>query len=202
MKYSKIASQIFIFGIGMGLFHLAQAIEDRSNEAIRAKIQIVLKNRHPNETADFWRNLGPSSQVVPVITSMYQDNNNIYEKIRLMDALAWFNEPSATQFMKEEAENNSNRVIRSSAIRSVGLSQGTKEHDFFRKILKNSDPHIRAVAAEALIRMNDSKSDQIVDDAIKKEKIEWVTAKVKSHLVRREKKHNEKSSISQKLLSR
>src|SRR5436305_8117694 len=98
---------------------------DSSTDAIQHQIESVLAQRHPTDTPEWWRSLGPPAPAV--IISMYQNTSHIYHRLRLLGALAWFDDPVAVDFLKKQAESSGDDVVVSAAIKSVGISQGAKE---------------------------------------------------------------------------
>ena len=150
-----------------------------SDEEIREAIQTVLKNRHPNETGEWWRSLGPSASKIMI--NIYLNENNIYHKVRLMDSLVWFSDSSTVSFMKQESESQSNQVIKRAAINSLIRSQGMKEKEYISGVLKDRNPHTREAAAKALLELEDSKAIDFVEQYLKNEKIVWITSKLRIH---------------------
>jgi hypothetical protein len=150
-----------------------------SDEEIRNAIQVILKSRHPTENGEWWSSLGPNAP--KIIMDLYSTDKSIYHKVRLMDALAWFDDAAAANFMKKEGQNQTNQVLKNSAINSLIRAQGLKEKDFISKVLKDRNPHTRETAAMALIDLEDPKAGALVESYLKKEKVPWIASKIHYH---------------------
>src|SRR4051812_42313460 len=107
-----------------------------SESEIRSSIQSILKIRHPNESGEWWRALGPETP--RIIVALYNEDGNIYHRIRLLDALAWFDDSTATQLLKQESQNEANQVIQSAALQSLATSQGGQEQEFLSKAMNSN----------------------------------------------------------------
>jgi hypothetical protein len=173
INFRFVAVVAFISGIFVSFVYASSEVE------IRQAIQNVLKVRHPSESGNWWQSLGPTAP--GIIISMYHESHSIYEKIRLVDSLAWFDDSAATHFLKNEAKNNPNRVIQSSAIRALSLSQGMKERDFLSQSLLNKDPVLRAETAKALSHISDPEADKMLGTFLAKEKNTRVSSEVDSY---------------------
>lgn len=157
---------------------LAVAEAPRSEEEIEAQIQDVLMQRHPTDTAEWWRSLGPSTP--KVVIRMYEKSSNAYHRLRLIQALGWFPEDAAAvDFLKSQAESTDESVVRLTAIKALGVSQGAKETEFIAKYLRHSDPQTRMAAALALQKMGDARAASIVDQYMKEEKASWIVSRLK-----------------------
>jgi hypothetical protein len=162
-----ISTQASIFGA------TAWGQEDSQKDLkIRESIQAILQVRHPTEDGNWWRSLGP--QAPRIIMEMYENSTNIYHRVRLMNALAWFDNPDSAQFMKKEMNQTSNQVIRNSAIQSVIRSRGMKEKKFISTVLENENPQSRIAAAEALGMVEEPEAQEMVSKLMSKEKDTWV----------------------------
>jgi len=150
-----------------------------SESEIRSSIQGILKIRHPSETAEWWRALGPAAPAV--IVSMYSSETNIYRRIRLLDALGWFDDSQGTQLLKREAQNSANHVIQNAALQALATSQGAREQEFFSKVMDNDAPEARVAVGKGLISSRDTQAHLLAEEMMKKEKESWVTAKLQAH---------------------
>ncbi|OFZ53354.1 MAG: hypothetical protein A2428_10350 [Bdellovibrionales bacterium RIFOXYC1_FULL_54_43] len=144
-------------------------------------ISEALSVRHPTEGADWWRSLGPNAP--RVIIRMYEASDQIYQRLRLLEALAWFDDSTSVEFLKLQAERTADDVLRNAAIRSVGIARGANEEEFVSKFLKHPEPQTRLAAAETLKRMNDSRADKILEKYLNEEKTPWITARLKGEAV-------------------
>lgn len=145
-------------------------------QSLRDQIQSVILERHPTDTADWWRGLG--SQAPAVIMSMYQDSSHVYQRLRLVEGLGWFDDSSVTDFLKEQAQGATDDLIRDASITSIGISQGAREEDFIAGFLQSDDPQTRLAAAVALKRIGDPRSREILANYLSTEKIGWLRDKV------------------------
>lgn|GEM_PF-1684200 len=159
-----------------------QDVFARSSAEIEQMVEEVLAERHPTDQREWWRSLGASAP--QVIIGMYENSSHTYQRLRLLQGLGAFDTPEAVQFLKRQAEEATDDVIRNASIRSIGISQGTKEIEFIAKFLKNSDPQTRYAAAEALRRLNDAKANEILDQYLKTEKLPWISQKLNGTLPR------------------
>lgn len=166
----------------LGAILLNQNAMAKTNAEIQEMIQEVLMDRHPADGPDWWRSLGSNAPVV--IISMYESSSHTYQRIRLLQGLGWFNTSEVGDFLKRQADHATDDVIRNTAIRSVGYSQGVQEIEFIAKFLENSDPQTRYTAAETLNRMNDPKAKQIVELYLSREKLGWISQKLNGVLPR------------------
>lgn len=153
-----------------------------SNTEIQQQVQDILMERHPTDTPDWWRSLGANAP--GVIMSMYEHTSHTYHRIRLLQGLGWFNTPEVADFLKKQAEDSTDDVLRNTAIRSVGFSQGVREEDFIAKYLSHSDPDTRYTAADVLKSLKDPRADALVEKYLQEEKVPWISAKLKGELPR------------------
>ncbi|MCM2322912.1 MAG: HEAT repeat domain-containing protein [Oligoflexia bacterium] len=147
---------------------------------IQEKVQDIIMERHPTETPEWWRALGPEAP--RVLIGMYEKSTHIYHRVRLLQGLGWFDTPEAAEFLKAQASSTTEDSIRTTAIRSVAHSQGMKEAEFLSKFLEHDDVHTRFAAADALRRLKDPRADEIVARYLKTEKTPWVAGKLEGKL--------------------
>ena len=154
--------------------------EPKNEEEIQKNIQIVLEQRHPVDTPKWWRSLG--SQAPKVIISMYETTDSTYQRIRLVQGLSWFDDSTATEFLKKQIQTNKESIIKRAAIKTIGLSQGEKEIDFIAEFLKNPDPPMRLAAAQTLQRMekelSSAKAKTLLDQFKTEEKTPWLLTRM------------------------
>lgn len=144
---------------------------------IRHSIDEILMQRHPKDTAQTWRGLGPSTP--KVIVAMATETGHTYVKIRLIQALAYFPEDAAAQaFVKEQGERATDDVIRHAAIRSVGRAQGDAGVEWISQFLDDKNPQTRLTAAEALQRIGTDSARSKVETYLKREKLPWVAKRL------------------------
>ena len=138
---------------------------------VRESIQTVLSTRHPQENADYWRSLGPNAP--DVIIALYKEEKNVFKKVRLIDALAWYDSANATYFLKQESENSANQVLQRSALRALAIAQGSREEEFLSHELDKSSPSTRVSVGKALRRRGASERE-VAKRLVQREKNEWV----------------------------
>jgi len=154
-------------------------------DSLSDEIEAAISVRHPSETGSWWQSLGPRAP--QVILSMVSQTDSIYRKVRLIDALAWYDNARATQWMKQAVDQNSNSAIQAAAVHSLIKSQGMKEKDFITHVLNSKDVQLRVTALKALSELsevNDPQASQLVDQFLGKENVTWAVDKVKKHKMR------------------
>ena len=160
------------------LFVLPNQLYAKTDAEIEEAIRGVISERHPKDTADWWHALGPSTP--KIILAMYEKSSQTYTKLRLIEALAWFSDDAASvEFLKQEADQTEEDVLRNAAVKSVGVSQGSKETEFVSKYLHHSDLQTRLVAAQTLqgIAQNsksDARAKAVLDQYMREEKTPWI----------------------------
>lgn len=165
----------------MFVFAFAPDAFTKTDQETEQAIEAVLAERHPTDTAQWWRELGTNTP--KIILKMIENTQETYRRLRLVEALAWFEEDSqAVEFLKQEADRTQEDVIRNASIKSVGLSQGVKELEFISKFLKHPDPQTRFAAAGALQGMKDPKAQARLEHYLKEEKATWITERLKGRL--------------------
>jgi hypothetical protein len=150
-----------------------------SDQEMIQQIQNTIAQRHPEDNASWWRSLG--ERAPDVIMGMYKSSTHIYYRIRLIEALGWFNRADVSSFLKEVAANESNRVLQNAAIRAVAKSQGMKEKEFFNQYLNHTDPVVRSETAKSISLLHDKNGDEMVGQFLSDEKTPWVVSRVKAH---------------------
>jgi hypothetical protein len=155
-----------------------------SDAEIERSIDVVLSQRHPKETAAWWRNLGPTAPRVMI--SIHRKTDDTFRKVRLTEALGWFPEsPEALAYLKELAiDSSSDDVVRTAAVRGVARAKGAEELDFLAGFLKHADPQTRLAAAESIRKLDDPRARERLDDYLKTEKAGWLVARVKGETVK------------------
>lgn len=139
-----------------------------NDEELKNIIQNTIQMRHPRESGSWWRSLGPRAP--KVIIQMYQGEGNIYYKLRLMDALAWFDDEDASFLIKKEIKNQTNQVIKNSAIFSLIQSQGLRERGLITQLLEGRNPHNRVVALRALKSLKNNAVQEFIKPYLVEEK--------------------------------
>lgn len=168
-----------VLGIWIPLFLglTAGNVFGKTEAEIRTAIEDAIAVRHPKDTLEWWRGLGP--QTPKILIQMYTSTSHIYHRMRLLQALAAFDDPEAVAFLKQEASKTPDDVIRNAAIRAVGVSQGGKEREWLASQLDHTDPNTRIAAFEALRASGDPQSRELANRHLQREKTDWARGKMK-----------------------
>jgi hypothetical protein len=144
---------------------------------LKKEIQSLLEDRHPSESREEWKKLGPGAS--SVILKMLESTRRVDHRARLISGLAAFQSPAVVRFLKKEALSSStDSILRSEALHSLGASQNVKELKFIAGYLKNEDPQIRLAAAETLKEMNHFQADTLLGDYVSHEKTAWIVSRL------------------------
>lgn len=203
MKYIQDRKKYLVLN-AIGIFCLiclliGQSAYSTTDEEIREKIHDTIKVRHPVDQPEWWRSLG--SQAPHVIISMYNETSSTYEKIRLIEALAWFDDPAAVSFLKGVYEKSGNAILKEAALKSIAVSQNSNEQEFIDKGMKRSSSKAKVRIARAMERSGDPEKARLVDGILKNEKDPWVINQVREQRRDREKdrtRNQRRESASQK----
>jgi hypothetical protein len=150
-----ILARSLIIALIFSNFHGVASAQTRTDAELEQAIQDVIIQRHPTDTPEWWRELGPEAP--RVIIGMAEKAPRLYQRLRLVEALGWFDDQRAVEYLKRQADSASNGVIRNAAVKAIGNSQGAKELEFVSKFLKHSDPQTRKAAAQAVHKINAPK---------------------------------------------
>jgi hypothetical protein len=171
-----------------------------SEEEIGLQIQTVISMRHPTDTGSWWKSLGPEAP--HVIISMYQKTDTIYQQIRLLDALAWYDSSESALFLKQVVEKSKNQTIKDAALHSLVRSQGLKEKEYITDTLDHGSLESRISVAKALSEQNEPEASQIVERYLETEKVSWAASKVQSHRLSVRQRRQEKGRSSSVLVTK
>jgi hypothetical protein len=164
--------------ISVGIFLAAGiAVPSMGDDAtIKEQVQAILVQRHPVDTDESWRALGPDAP--PVIIGMYQQTTNTLYQIHLLQGLSAFSDNSeAADFLRSQSKSDTS-VLRNAALGALGASQGEKALDTLSEALKNDDAQTRFAAAKAIHRIGGPRASQILDGYLKSEKVDWIANRV------------------------
>ncbi|MGK5082075.1 HEAT repeat domain-containing protein [Bdellovibrionota bacterium FG-1] len=178
---SKLWVKVCVWAIATILFGLSMPVSASTDAEIEESVRVMIMDRHPHESPAWWRSLGP--QTPKILTKMYETEPSTYRKMRLIEGLSAFTDDAvAVDFIKSQAEHTPDDVIRTNAIRMIGVAQGAREEEWLSKFLKHDDPHTRVAAGTALKRSGSSSALARVEQWFVSEKQSWVVAKVKGEL--------------------
>lgn len=156
MRLQKKARNQLVVLLGLWMALEGQLWAFNESE-VRRSIEATIDMRHPSETADWWRSLGPHAP--RIIMEMVQAEKRTYQKIRLIDGLAWFDDPQVVEFLKQVVDTHPDTALAYSALRSLAISQGEKQRAFLEKGLQSQDPQTRAQSVRLLARINGKRPE-------------------------------------------
>lgn len=147
---------------------------------LEAIIQDKISQRHPTDTPAWWQGLG--SDAPKVIMELYEKDGGIYERTRLLSGLSNFHDPDSVAFLKKQAENSQQDVLRNSSIQAIGSAGGAADVEFLGKFLENDDPQTRVAAGKALRKINDAKGNALLQKFYAKENLPWVRERIQEYV--------------------
>lgn len=144
---------------------------------VRSQVDTAIRDRHPQYSKEWWQGLGENAP--RVILQMITENTEVSRQVNLTQALAWYDDPDAMEYLKREALESDVNVRRNAAIRSIGRSpRGSEQTEFLSGFLEHSNPHTRLEAARALqaigVENPSAKLQEKLSAFRKKEKAVWV----------------------------
>lgn len=158
--------------------------QNLSDTQIKNTIEEIIAQRHPEpNSAQQWKALGPRTP--HVILSMLRETESGYRRLRLTEGLSHFDNPEATEYLKQQALETQNGVLRHSSLRALTLSQGEKELEFIETFLEHADPQTRLAAAEDLKRIGTPRALEAYENYLAKEILPWVKDRLKTGVPRR-----------------
>jgi len=153
---------------------------DLSESEIEAAITQTLKQRHPSDTPEWWKGLGPKAPAV--IRRMYEQSRKTYHKVRLIQALGWFHDPENKDFIKEQVTNSDLAVVRNYGLRTLAIGFEDQEIEFLSKYLRHANLETRYFAADAIKRIADSTGSEdakaILEHFSETESSKWIVEKL------------------------
>ncbi len=147
-----------------------------ANQDLEEIIQEKISERHPTDTPAWWQSLGPEAPKTMI--ALYEKAPGIYQRLRLVEALGWYQDPEALAFLKKLAESSTQDVIRNGSIRAIGNSAGASEVDFIGKFLDHEDPQTRVAAGQALRKIATPRANALLQKFYEKEQMPWVKDRV------------------------
>lgn len=171
LRFNLLAICILTGVLAMTCFSVLAA-----NSSLEEVIQEKISERHPTDTPAWWQSLGPGAPHAMI--SLYDKTPGIYQRLRLVEALGWFHEPEAVEFLKKQAQATQQDVIRNGAIKSVGNAAGSSETDFIAGFLSHDDPQTRVAAGQALRKIATPKANSLLEKFYEKEQTPWVKDRI------------------------
>lgn len=155
----------------------ARSAQNLSVDEIRQAVSQVLVQRHPTDTPQWWRDLGP--QAPPVIMQMIRETDRTTVRTRLILALGAFDDPEVTAFLKEQALGAGESVLQRTAVEAVARSQGDRELEFVSRFLQNPDSLMRMAAARSIRNMKSERAREIFERYLTQEKTPGIVDRLK-----------------------
>lgn len=180
MVTKKIYISLLVL-IGLYWLGLSEVVSAKTEQEIRQSIDYILKQRHPQDTPQWWLDLG--QEAPPIIIQMYEQTQNPYHQTRLIQGLGWFDDSVAVDFLKKLTESNES-MTRVTVLKTLGVSPGHQDLGLFEKFLKHEDPQTRLAAAQALQRKGDenpplqAETQRILSQYSQMEKQAWIVKKL------------------------
>jgi HEAT repeat protein len=144
----------------------------------RETIQELMTLPETHLSVEAWRAISPNAPAI--IISIFKEEKSLEKKVRLINALSNYDDPGATDFLKDQAMNNRQLEIKRASIRSIAISQGLNQKNFLEKFLKNPDAETRYETAKAFQSMHDVDAERILNEYLKREKTGWIVKRIKS----------------------
>lgn len=145
-------------------------------DPLRDSIEEIISQRHPTDTRETWQALGP--QAPDAMISMIESGAKAYRRIRLIEALGHFQGSRVSEFLKKEAKTKDSDIYRSSSLKALLKSEGESAIEFAKDFLDDEDPQVRISVAEGLKSIGTARSQQVLQDYLTDEPLEWVKKKV------------------------
>lgn len=200
-KLEAMFQTLIVFLIPL-IFGMNSALANLDEGEIQKRIEQILSERHPSDDSQDWKSLGKNAP--KVILKLIRKEEKVYRRIRLIQALAWFEDPEAVEFLKDTIQNSENRMFRDKAIQTYALSQGERSIGLIRPFLEAQNEHTRLLVArvfQSLAQSGSEDAKKILADYEKKEKTPWVLARLKStgvdkkKLLQAERKKKKEASV-------
>jgi hypothetical protein len=170
-----------------GRFLLAgvNAHASSSDAEIRQKVGEAIRQRHSVPNREWWLSLGPEAPQVMI--SMHQETSHILHGMRILHGLAFFDDPVAIEYVKNEGRTTKRDVVRTAAIRAIADGQGDKELRYVEEFLGHDDADTRMVAGQVVREFADAgnlRAAELLDEFYEKEKTPWVAGRVRGEFPR------------------
>lgn len=110
-------------------------------------------------------------------------SDRIYQRMRLVHALAFVSSPLALEYLKGTTKSSDEGIVQQAAVRSVGIAGGESELEFLGSFLDEKDAQLRLAAAEAIRDIGESgsrKAQEVIAEFKKKEKASWLLQKLEA----------------------
>ena len=154
---------------------------------IREQVGQIIRERHPSDSRDWWRALGPTAPGIMI--RMYHETDRMEHRMRLVSGLSWFDTAEVRDFLVDEAKGTDQTGIRIEAVKSLGQSQGTKSLDRMQEFLKHKDANTRLAAARALNRMmmqlrgeRAKEVKEVLEKYLEREPLSWIKMSLAGHV--------------------
>jgi len=185
----QLSKGLLCFGMGVCLsisslcWSAGGQVTQKTDAELQQEVEAMISLRHPPREAGsgaWWHSLGPHA--AGVIRQMLSQNRPISEKIRLIEALSYFNDGESAEFLKKLYREGKSQVVQDAAVKALAASQGGKEAKFLESALGKSSSHLKIRVAQVMDDRGDRASVQFVERLMKKEKANsQILAKIRRH---------------------
>jgi len=94
----------------------------------RETIDVILSQRHPTDTRETWVGLGADAP--DVMLAMLAEGEQSYRRIRLIEALGYFQNSRVSEFLRKEAREAKNDLYKKAALHAIVKSEGDSGVEF------------------------------------------------------------------------
>ena len=161
-----------------------------SDAELREVIQDKIRERHPTANCEWWKSQGENT--AQVVLLMTEKPERKLDLLRLIEGLGCFKDEASLRKVREFAEQATNSVDRTTAIRAAvrGGAGGDAEtpplvKDWIKGFLSHSDAQTRAAAAVALTDLKTPETQAWVKEYLTQEKEAWIVQKVEKRIQRK-----------------
>ncbi|MCM0606887.1 MAG: HEAT repeat domain-containing protein [Xanthomonadaceae bacterium] len=148
----------------------------QTHSEIRESINFTLSERHPTDSKESWLAMGVDTP--SVIIEMIEAGEESYRRVRLLEALGYFQGTQVSDFLRKEAKRTKNHQYRLSAVKGLLRAEGERGVEFAKEYLQDEDVEVRIAVARALKSLDSTRADQVVADYLETEQTPWVKRKI------------------------
>lgn len=109
---------------------------------------------NPRET---WRALGPEAPAVMI--AMFKKSDVHMDRLRLLEAIGFFEDPVAHRFIKDELKSNSSSLERSACLRGLSNAGDADSIKIIQEFTNDSDLNVRKEASR-LIKLQEEAATE------------------------------------------
>lgn len=149
-----------------------------SEQEIERRVMDAVRQHHPTEGPDWWRGLGPKAPAV--IIRLYRQTRNTHHQQRLLQALGWFNDPIAAEFVREITRSTNSSLMREAGLRTIVIAEGESAAAFVSEFLGHREPATRFAAAQALRSIGTAEAQAQYEEYLQSESVDWVRRRLEA----------------------